>query len=53
MLEVITKGPVPQHLKHRVVVRIMPDLLEVVMLTTDTKALLRVCYSWILDLSIS
>ena len=40
VLEVIPEGPVPKHLKHRVVVRIMAHLLEVVVLATDAKTLL-------------
>lgn len=53
MLEVIPEGPVPKHLKHRVVVRIMAHLLEVVVLTTDAKALLRVRHAAMLDLGIT
>ena len=40
VLEVIPEGPVPKHLKHRVVVRIMAHLLEVVVLTAYAKTLL-------------
>ena len=40
VLEVIPEGPVPKHLKHRVVIRIMAHLLEVVVLTAYAKALL-------------
>ena len=42
MLEVIPKGPVSKHLKHRVVVRIMAHLLEVVVLTAHAQTFLRV-----------
>ena len=53
MLEVVTEGPVPQHLKHRVMIGIMSDFLEVIMLATYTQTLLRVSYSGMLDRSIT
>ena len=53
VLEVIPEGPVPKHLKHRVVVRIMAHLLEVVVLTAYAKALLRVRHAAMLDLGIA
>ena len=40
VLEVIPEGPVPKHLKHRVVIRIMAHLLEVIVLTAYAEALL-------------
>ena len=52
-LEVIAKGPVAQHLKHGVVVGIASYLLEVVVLTADAEALLRVCCTTILRLFIA
>ena len=41
-LEVVAKAPVAQHLKHGVVVGIMPHLLQVVVLARDPQALLRI-----------
>ena len=42
LLEVVAKRPVAQHLEHRVVVRVVSHLLEVVVLTRDAQALLRI-----------
>ena len=42
LLEVIAKAPVSQHLEHRVVVRIMTYLLQIVMLSAHAQALLRI-----------
>ena len=39
-LEVVAKGPVPQHLEERVVVSVEADILEVVVLTARADALL-------------
>jgi hypothetical protein len=39
-LEVVTKRPVTQHLKHRVVIGIYPNLFQVVVLATHPKAFL-------------
>ena len=41
-LEVIAKGPVPQHLEEGVVIGIEPDILEVVVLAAGADALLGV-----------
>ena len=43
LLEVVAKGPVTEHLEHRVVVGIVAYLFQVVVLTADTQTLLRVC----------
>jgi hypothetical protein len=41
-LVVVAERPVPEHLEERVVVRVAPDLLEVVVLAGEAEALLRV-----------
>ena len=41
-LEVIAKAPVAQHLEHGVVIGVVADLLEVIMFSADSQALLRV-----------
>ena len=41
-LEVVAEGPVAQHLEHGVVVRIVPHFFQVVVLTADAQALLRI-----------
>ena len=40
VLEVIPEGPVTKHLKHRMVVGIMPHLFEVIVLAADAQTLL-------------
>ena len=40
LLEVVAKRPVAQHLKHRVVIRVVAHLLQVVVLAADAEALL-------------
>ena len=42
VLEVVAERPVPQHLEKRMVIRIPPDLLQVVMLARDPNAFLAV-----------
>ena len=42
LLEVVTERPVAEHLEHRVVVCVVAHLLQVVVLTADAQALLRV-----------
>ncbi len=42
LLEVVAERPVAQHLEHGVVVRVVSHLFQVVVLTTDAQALLRV-----------
>ena len=42
LLEVVTKRPVAQHLKHRVVIGVVSHLLQVIMLAAHTQTLLRV-----------
>ena len=42
LLEVVAVGPVAQHLEHRMVVGVVPDLLQVVVLARDAQALLRI-----------
>jgi len=39
-LEVITKGPIPQHLEERVVIGIKTDIVEIVVFTSRSDALL-------------
>lgn len=41
-LEVVTEGPVAQHLEERVVVHILADIVQIVVLATSADALLRV-----------
>ena len=43
LFEIVAEGPVAEHLKHRVVVRIEADVLEVVVFATGANAFLRVC----------
>ena len=45
LFEVVAKRPVAQHLEHGVVVCVVSDLLQIVVLAADTKALLGVCAS--------
>ena len=47
-LEVVAKRPIAEHLEHSMVVGIVAHLFEVVVLATDTQALLRVTYSRVL-----
>ena len=42
LLEIVTEGPVAQHLEHGVVVRVVAHLLQVVVLATDAETLLGV-----------
>ena len=50
--EVVAKRPVPEHLKHSMMIGIVPHLLEVVVLTTHAKTLLSICNARILCLHI-
>ena len=42
LLEIVTKAPIAKHLKHRMMVGVMADFLQVIMLSADAEALLRV-----------
>src|SRR5262249_14858956 len=42
LLEVIAEGPVAQHLKERVVIRVVTHVVEVIVLTARADALLRI-----------
>ena len=42
LLEKVAEGPVPEHLEEGVVVRVLPDVVEVVVLASGSDALLRV-----------
>ena len=42
VLKVVAKRPIPEHLEKRVVVRIQPDIIEVVVLAAGANAFLRV-----------
>ena len=44
-LEIVAKRPVAQHLKHRMVIRIVADLLKVIMLAAHAQTLLRVSHT--------
>ena len=46
-LEVVAERPVAQHLEHGVVVGVVADLLQVVVLAADAKALLRVGHPFV------
>ena len=52
LLEVISEGPVPQHLKHGMVVGVVSYGGEVIVLTAHAQALLRVGYPRVLPRSI-
>ena len=41
-LEIISKTPVAEHLKHGMMVCIMPNLFKVIMLSADSQTLLRI-----------
>ena len=49
LFEVVAKRPVAEHLEHRVVVGIVPHLLQVVVLTAHAKTLLRVSHTRVLN----
>ena len=49
--EVIAERPIAEHLKKRVVIRIVPDVVEVVVLAAGTDALLRIRCSRVLALA--
>ena len=48
-LEVIAEGPVPQHLEHRVVIRIVTYLFQVIMFSAHAQTLLTVRYSGVFN----
>ena len=52
-LEIVAKRPVTEHLEHRVVIGIVTYLLQVVMLTRNAKALLRIANAGCLDRGIT
>ena len=46
LFEIIAKRPVAQHLKHRVVIGVITDILEVIVFAASTNAFLRVSGTW-------
>ena len=49
LFEVVAKRPVAKHLEHRVVVGIVPHLLQVVVLTAHAQTLLRVSHTGVFN----
>ena len=45
LFEIIAERPVAKHLEHRVVVRIVPHFLQVIVLAADAQTFLAVCYA--------